>query len=223
MIRNFFFAVPAFPSDQAEKSAGGRQTDRGGKNMAQTGVRLEISQEIIQELSSEETKLWIAAHDDGSKNRINSDTIMDAATITFSFAAVVAGFLWLKKKFKNLGKTKEDLAAEKEAAKINGTCTALKQMLLEYLSAAQNGAIDEAAMDELIDTLEEMHGYQQSGKLIVSGRKELAEIRKSITEFTGSMAVSKAAPPPQPGGAAGGDDFFLIREQLMRQKRMTAA
>ena len=188
--------------------------------MAQVGVKLEMNPEIIGKLSSGKEKLWLAAHEDGSKNRINGEAVAEASSYSFIFGFLAAGGMWIRKKFRNRGKTKEDLAAEKEAAKINRTSGALEEMLLEYIRAAQKGVVEEDSLDELIDTLEEMHGYHQAGKLSVPGRGELAELRKSITEYTAALAESRSAPPVRGMKLSGEDDFCLLREQLIRQKEL---
>lgn len=190
--------------------------------MVQVGVRLEISPEIIGKLSSEHAKLWYAGHNDGSDNRINGDVILEASTYGAGFGLIAAGSQWIRKMFRNRGKTHEDLAAEKEAARINRTSDALEEMLLEYFQAAQKGGIDQEALDELIDTLEEMHGYAQAGKLAAPGAKELAEMRGSIVEFTAAVAEKKAAQPPRTANIPGADEFFLIREQVILQKELIA-
>ena len=150
--------------------------------MINVGVKLEINPLFIEKLSSGRHKLWSAAHPDGSDNRINSDMVLEASAYGLDFGLIAAGAQWIKKKFRNRGKTKEDFAAEKEAARINRTSGALEVMLLEYFQAAQKGSIDEEGLDELIETLSEMQGYYQSGKLAVPGESELAEMRRSIAE-----------------------------------------
>ena len=137
--------------------------------MKDVGVKLEINPLFIEKLNSGREKLWTAAHPDGSDNRINSDAVLEASAYGLDFGLIAAGAQWIKKKFRNRGKTKDDFAAEKEAAKINRACGALEIMLLEYFQAAQKGSIDEEGLDELIETLIEMQGYYQSGKLAVPG------------------------------------------------------
>ena len=74
--------------------------------MANIGAKLQISPEIIQKLSSGKGGLWVAAHQDGSDNRINGEAIMDAAACS-TFLGILTGiFQGLKKAFRNRGKTK---------------------------------------------------------------------------------------------------------------------
>ena len=89
--------------------------------MAHTDARLEISPEIIEKFSPSGGKICFAGHNDGSDNRIDGDAILDTAGYSAALASLQAGFMWLRKKFRNRGKTKEDFAAEKEAAEINQT------------------------------------------------------------------------------------------------------
>ena len=188
--------------------------------MKDVGVRLEINPLFIGKLNSGRDKLWTAAHPDGSDNRINSDAILEASAYGLDFGLIAAGAQWIKKKFRNRGKTKEDFAAEKEAAKINRTCEALEVMLLEYFQAAQRGSIDEEGLDELIGTLTEMQGYCQSRKLAVPGVRELAEMRKSIAKYTTRIAEGKAIRLAQKVETPDANEFALIREQLLLQKEM---
>ena len=90
--------------------------------MIPVGVKLEINPEIIQKLSSGKEKLWLAAHADGSDNRINENAIADATDFGVEVTAATALFQWARKLFRNRNKTQEDLAEEKEAARINRTC-----------------------------------------------------------------------------------------------------
>lgn len=55
-------------------------------------ARLNISPEIIRKLSSGKRELWSAACPDGSDNRINGETVTEAATYSFIVASLVAGF-----------------------------------------------------------------------------------------------------------------------------------
>ena len=182
--------------------------------------KLDIDPEIIRKLSSGDIKLWLAAHEDGSDNRINGDTILEASGYGTGFGVIAAIAMWVRKLFRNRNKTKQDFEAEKEAYRINKTCGAVEEMLLEYIQAAQEStAIDQELLEELIDTLEEMHGYCQSGKLIVPGKKELSKIRKSIEEYTAAATgVDNRRPMPEDTDL-NADEFLLIREQLLKQKR----
>ena len=119
--------------------------------MVYVGVFPEIDPETTEKLASETKKLWTAAHEDGSDNRVNGDAVLEASSYDLTFGFLAAGFMWVRKLFRNRGKTREDLKAEKEAAGINRTCGALEQMLLEYFRSAQEGAVDGEALDELID------------------------------------------------------------------------
>ena len=184
------------------------------------GSKLNIDPEIVEKLRSGNGKLWSAAHDDGSGNRINADAVLEASTLGVDAGLLEAGMQWIRKMFRNRGKTKEDFAAEKEAAKINRTAGALEEMLLEYFQAAQEGSVDGEALRELIDTLEEMHGYCQSGKLQVPGKTELAKMRGSIVEYTSAIAESRNVQLKREPAAAGADEFQLIKEQLLRQAEL---
>ena len=187
--------------------------------MIHVGVNLDINPELVVRLSAGQ-KLWSAVHDDGSKNRINGDVILEAGSYGTSFGILAALFMWIKKKYRNKGKTKEDLAAEKEAAAINRTCGALEVMLQEYLQSAQNGTIDEKGLDELIGTLEEIQEYNQTGKLIIPGTNELAEIRKSIERYTTAIAENKNSRLAHESKATGASEFLMIREQLVQQREL---
>ena len=172
--------------------------------------------EIITKLSTEGNQLWRAGHDDGSDNRINADTILEASSYGTGFGIIAAVSMGIRKMFRNRNKTQQDLKAEKEALRINNTCGALSEMLLEYLQAVQEGSeVDRELLNELIDTLEQMHGYYQSGKLVVPGQKELSEIRKCIEEYTAEITGRQSVRPQDPAA----DEFVLIREQLLKQKQ----
>ena len=190
--------------------------------MANIGAKLQISPEIIQKLSSGKGGLWVAAHQDGSDNRINGEAIMDAAACS-TFLGILTGiFQALKKAFRNRGKTKEDFAAEKEAANINVSCAALEAKLLDYLRSAQQGKADEEDLDDLIATLKEIRGYALAGKLKVSGEKELAQIGQSIANCTAAMTGSKAPGPVWKPGTPVADQFRAVGELLIQQKKWIA-
>jgi len=178
----------------------------------------EIRPEIMEKLASAKDRLWLAAHADGSDNRIDGESILEASTYGAGVGLLEAAWQWIRKRFRNRDKTREDLAAEKEAASINQTCDALEQMLLEYFRAVRQGAVGEEALDELTGVLQEMHGYQQAGKLQIPGRKELEVICGSITAYTQALAGDSGAVPP--AETRGADAFALIREQLLRQKEL---
>ena len=188
--------------------------DEGGKKLIRVGAKLYINPEIIRKLSSGNRELWCASHADGSDNRINGGAIADAATVSTSLGIISAVFQGIRKAFRNRGKTKEDLLAEKEAVKINKSCDGFDLMLRDYLRAAQEGSIETDDLDDLIEMLEEMEEYVQHGKLTVRSEQALAETRKSIVDFTAAMMGG------QPGGADGpsANQFRQIREQLLRQK-----
>ena len=191
--------------------------------MAHTDVKLTIAPEIVERLGLDSGPLWSAVHGDGSDNRVNWDAVFEAETVDTSHGILTAVFQGLRKAFRNRGKTREDLAAEREAAQINRTCVALRQMLLEYLQAAQAGSVEEEALDELIETLAEMHGYQRSGKLSITGKSELATIADSIAEYTDAIARSRDPHAVQRTEAPAEDDFCRIRECLTRQKAWVGA
>ena len=181
---------------------------------------LDIDPEIVTKLSSGNSKLWLAAHEDGSDNRINGDVILKASGYGTEFGVIAAVSQGIRKLFRNRNKTWQDLDAEKEAYRINNTCGALEEMLLEYIQAAQKGiAVDRESLDELIDTLEEIHGYDQEGKLIIPGKKELSEIRKSIAAYTAAMTGNDTGRPAPEDADPKADEFLLIREQLLKQKQ----
>ena len=185
--------------------------------MAQFGARLEMDPEIMRKLSSGNPGFWRAAHDE-EKNRVNWEAVVDAATYSDALGVALAGFQGLRKAFRNRGKSKEDKAAEKEAKAINRTCGALEQMLLEYVQAAQKGNVDAEALQELIDTLEEMDGYARFGKLSVPGERELAAIGDSIAAFTDAIAVGRGDAAAPEAGEAPASAFGRIRAQLIRQQ-----
>ena len=182
------------------------------------GCKLKIYPEILAKLSSGKEKLWVAAHPDGSDNRINGDVILEASSYGTGFGLLAAAAQLIRRRFRNRGKTRSDLLAEKEAAEINRTCIALEEMLLEYFQAVQNGSVDEEALNELIDTLEKMHGYFQSGKLRIPGEKDLVEMRKCIADYTAAITGDQSPSPVGKAESSGKDEFFLIRELLLRQK-----
>lgn len=187
--------------------------------MAQTDVRLSVNPEVIQKLRSADAVLWTAAHRDGSDNRVNWNAVADADIVGgASLGILAAAFQGLKKSFRNRGKTKEDFAAEKEAANINRTCGALSQMLLEYMEAAQAGSVDRESLDELIDVLEQMDGYCQAGKLAIPDGGTLPEICRSIAAFTAALTGDKNVPTAQGPETTAGKAFRLIRDQLVRQR-----
>ena len=192
------------------------------KYMIRVGVNLEMNPALVEKLSGGQ-KLWSAAHEDDSKNRINGDAILEAGSYGTSVGILAALFMWIRKKFRNRGKTKEDLAAEKEAGHINRTCGALEAMLLEYIRSAREGMIEEENLDELIGNLEEMRGYDQAGKLVLPGKTELTEIRKSIEKYTEAIAMQNAVRPFRAGNAAGESEFRLLRDQLAQQREMLKA
>ncbi len=188
--------------------------------MIRVGVQLTIDPEIIGKLSSGQNSLWSAAHGDGSENRINGEAVAETAEYSFSLAFLTAGLMWARKKFRNRDKTKQDLAAEKEAARINKTASALEAQLKDYLLAAQKGMIDEEALDDLAAVLEEMDGYDRAGKLAVPNVRELTEIRSRITDFTAAIEGKTAVPPRPDTEKPGQGEFGLIRKQLIRQKEL---
>ena len=183
--------------------------------MPHFNVHLTIDPSILTSLETDIPELWHAAHKDDSDNRIDADAVLDAASYGIPLGFISAAFQGIRKAFRNRGKTKEDLSLEKEAAQINRTCVALRQMLLEYLVAAQAGTIDGESLDELIDTLDEMDGYCRAGKLSVPGRRELDGIRRSIADFTAAIGGAGDA---QVESATASDAFRTIRELLVRQR-----
>lgn len=187
--------------------------------MIDAGVSLVIDQELVDKISLEKGRLWTAAHDDGSNNRFDGNAVADAATISFGLSAIVAGFMGAKKAYKNKDKSEEDLKAEKEARKINEVCDSLTAWLQEYIRSAKDGMIDEKSFDYLSSILQELHEYNEAGKLAIPGKEELAELKKNITEYTSAIAESKGYEPAE---ASDSDDFYMIREQLLMQKKLLA-
>ena len=187
--------------------------------MIEVGLNLDINPELLPDLDAGQ-KLWHAAHGDGSDNRINPDTVLEASTYSAYAGALAALFMGIRKKFRNRGKTKADLAAEKEAAKINRTCGALEELLSEYIRSAREGQVDEETLGELTDALGEMKAYEQAGKLAVPGKAELAEIRKSIAGWTAAMAQGRPGRPAEPAAAGETNEFGLLREQLVWQREL---
>ena len=185
--------------------------------MIEVGVNLTINQELVDKISLEGKRLWAAAHDDGSHNRFDGEAVADAATISFGLSAIVAGIAGARKAYKNKDKSKEDLKAEQEARKINEVCDSLTVWLQTYIRSAQNGRIDEKSFDYLSDILQELHEYNKAGKMVIPGKEELAELRKSITEYTSAIAINKGYGPVK---VSGPDDFYIIRDQLLRQKEI---
>ena len=82
-------------------------------------------------------------------------------------------------------------------------------MLLEYIQSAQKGMIDEETLDDLIRTLEEMHGYDQAGKMIIPDREVLIEIRDAIVKYTSLIADGRVARLVLTSETTGG--FNIIR------------
>ena len=190
------------------------------RNMIHAGLNLEINPELIAKLSAGQ-RICRASHDDGSANRINEDAIWEAGSV--SLGILTALFLWIRKGFRNRGKTKEELAAEKEADEINRTCGALEVLLVEYFQSAQKGQIDEESLSELVDVLAAVQGYEESGKLDIPGREDLAGIRRSIADYTEEIAESRSAQPGLKAGASMRNEFRAIRELLLRQKELLEA
>ena len=187
--------------------------------MMQTGIRLKVNPEILQKLRSADAVLWTAAHRDGSDNRINWDAVVDADIVgSISLSILAVAFQGVRKAFRNRAKTKEDLAAEKEAAKINRTCGALSQMLLEYMEAAQAGSVDGESLDELIDVLKEMAGYDQAGKLTIADAGALPDICQSITAYTAALTGGGNEQPARGPEITASRAFRQIRVQLIRQR-----
>lgn len=104
--------------------------------MKSVHATLRINPEIVGKLGSGTGAFWSAAHPDGSDNRIDADAVLEAGSYGIPLGILSALFQGIRKKYRNQGKTKEDLLEEKEAAKINRTGGALEEMLLEYIRAA---------------------------------------------------------------------------------------
>ena len=186
-----------------------------------TGIFLKIRPETLAKLAPG-SSLWKAAHADGAENRINADTVLEAASYGAPFGVIAAVSMWIRKKFRNRGKTARDLAAEKEALSINQTCAALTVMLREYLTDAQEGRIDPEAIGELTETLAEMRGYYREGKLAAAGTAELAEIAESIRQYTAALAESLNEQPAATPEGPDADAFSRILDQLDRQTELAS-
>lgn len=176
-----------------------------------------VDPELISDLDAGQT-IWRAAHGDGSENRINEDAVMETATHSISLGLLTAFFLWIRKRFKNRGKTSEDLRAEREAVRINRTCDAMEEMLSEYFRSAQNGCVEETALSELIETTETMLSYDRDGKLAIRNREKLIGLRKSIEAYTDAIEKRERAPAHSEREEDGTDEFRRIRDLLIRQK-----
>ena len=103
--------------------------------MKSVHATLRINPEIVGKLGSGTGAFWSAAHPDGSDNWIDADAVLEAGSYGIPLGILSALFQGIRKKYRNRGKTKEDLLEEKEAAKINRTGGALEEMLLEYIRA----------------------------------------------------------------------------------------
>ena len=108
------------------------------------------------------------------------------------------------------------------AAQINRSCGALEATLATYLSAAREGKIDEEALDELIEALSELDGCAQAGKLVIAGENELISIRRSLTDYTATIAQCRPAQLLKIPQTSGASEFSLIRDQLLQQKELLA-
>ena len=179
--------------------------------MAALHAKMTVDPDWIRDLNAG-LRIWRAAHDDGSADRINGEAVLEAASYHTIFGILTALGMWFRKKFRKRGMTKADLAAEREAAEINRTCAALDVMMKDYLLAASEGRVEQEALDELTGVLAEMDGYDRAGKLALPGRAALQAIRERITAFTADFAGAPAAPEP------GAGEFRLIRDQLLRQQ-----
>ena len=189
--------------------------------MVQFNTKMKVSPEMIEKLSGESGKLWSAAHVDSSDSRVDLNALNKFDPILFpelNFASL--GIEAVKKLIHNSGKTQQDYIAEEDATRINKTCGALEEMLLEYFQAAQKGIIDEESLDELIDTLDEIRGYYAFGKMKVPGEKELAEILESITTFTVSLAKEMQGHSVPETEASNADPFTRIRDRLIQQRKL---
>ena len=187
--------------------------------MIQTGLNLEMHPDLTAKLSAGR-KLWQAAHEDGSANRVDADAVLDAAATDTCLGILTATAMWIRKKFRNRGKTREDFAAEKEAADINRSCDALDEMLLEYIQSAEKGMVDGEALDELIATLEEMQAYDEAGKLTLPDRASVSEIRKALAKYTAAIDERRSVRPAREAEPTGASEFRQIRELLLRQKEL---
>ena len=165
--------------------------------------------EIIEKLSGKSGKYWSAAHVESSGSRVDLNVSKKIDPFLFPELNLDSiGVEAVKKLIHNSGKTQHK------------TCGALEEMLLEYFQAAQKGLIDENALDELIDTLDEIRGYYAFGKMKVPGEIELAEIRRSIASYTGAISEEKGKQAVQDADVPDEDEFTWIRNQLLRQKEL---
>ncbi len=191
--------------------------------MVQVGTTLRISRETEGKLDSESCMLFRAAHEDGSDNRINGDAIVEATTCHWAMGLLTGAAQVIRKAFRNRGKTKDDLAAEKNAARINRSAGALREMLIEYIGLARQGMIDEELLDDLAGTLEEAHNDRRAGSLIITEDSMLKEIADSIGDFTAAIGESMHMGPAQKPQGSGEDVFSRSRDQLVVQKRLLGA
>lgn len=86
------------------------------------------------------------------------------------------------------------------------------------MQAAQEGAVSREALDELINVLEEMDGYDQAGKLKIRDNGALQEICGSIAAYTAALKEGGNTQPPQGSEMSATSAFRQIREHLIRQR-----
>ncbi len=137
---------------------------------------------------------------------------LEASSYGTGFGILAAAAQWIRKRFRNRGKTRLDLEAEKEAARINRTCGALEEMLFEYFLHAQEGSVDPEALCELTGVLREVTEYSRAGKLLVPGEKDL-EAMYAAAGITAALSGGKPLPPPQE--TEGTDAFSRMLDQLL--------
>ena len=119
---------------------------------------------------------------------------LEASSCGTGFGILAAAAQWIRKRFRNRGKTRLDLEAEKEAAKINRTCGALEEMLFEYFLHAREGSVDPEALGELTGVLREVTEYSRAGKLPVPGEKDLEAMCAAAAGITAALSGGKPLP-----------------------------
>ena len=143
---------------------------------------------------------------------------LEASSYGTGFGILAAAAQWIRKRFRNRGKTRLDLEAEKEAARINRTCGALEEMLFEYFLHAREGSVGPEALGELTGVLREVTEYSRAGKLPVPVEKDLEAMCSAAAGITAALSGGKPLPPPQE--TEGTDAFFRMLDQLLLQSQL---
>ena len=133
--------------------------------MVYVGVFPEIDPETTEKLASETKKLWTAAHEDGSDNRVNGDAVLEASSYDLTFGFLAAGdcLAWLDAEGNVL--RKRPLEKPLTALETSALCTSLakgceKQYQQEQADAfrqlaawfaARGGAAADPSFEGLLD------------------------------------------------------------------------